>query len=105
MNKRGRNHRAALRWVVVTLAAAVTAGCSETDGGSANEHVVKPSEPAPFELKIVDRLGYEETISHLQGKVVLVDCWATWCLPCVEQLPHTVALVRSRARRDWPRLR
>jgi thiol-disulfide isomerase/thioredoxin len=31
-------------------------------------------------------------ISKLHGKVILVDCWATWCEPCVEQLPHTLAL-------------
>ena len=33
---------------------------------------------------------------------MLVDCWATWCLPCVEQLPHTVALRRQSARQVWP---
>ena len=82
--------------MVVTLAAAVMAGCSETDRGRSNQHVVKPREPAPFELTIVDRLGFEEAITHLAGKVVLVDCWATWCLPCVEQLPHTVALARQK---------
>jgi thiol-disulfide isomerase/thioredoxin len=28
---------------------------------------------------------------------MLVDCWATWCLPCVEQLPHSVALAKEHA--------
>jgi len=96
MNDRRRSRPAVLlRVIAVTLAAAL-AGCSESDSGGPSQHVVKPREPAPFELTIVDRLGYEETVSRLQGKVVLVDCWATWCLPCIEQLPHTVALSRQK---------
>ena len=27
-----------------------------------------------------------------RGKVVLVDIWGTWCPPCIEQLPHLIAL-------------
>ena len=31
------------------------------------------------------------------GKVVLLDCWATWCVPCRKGFPHTVALSRDHA--------
>lgn len=27
-----------------------------------------------------------------RGKVVMVDIWGTWCPPCIEQLPHLIAL-------------
>jgi thiol-disulfide isomerase/thioredoxin len=94
MNDRGRWAAARLA-AIALLAAAVLGGCSD---GAANRpigHVVKPREPAPFELKVADRLDYENLLVDLEGKVVLVDCWATWCLPCVEQLPHTVALDRK----------
>ena len=44
--------------------------------------------------------GKELTLSELRGKRVVVDFWATWCLPCRKEIPHFVRLVNETSRGD-----
>lgn len=60
-------------------------------------HAAPPAGSAAVE--VVDKAGYQKILARHKGKVILVDCWATWCVPCIKAFPKTVEL-SERYRKD-----
>ena len=58
------------------------------------------AEPKPVpELRFADAAGRPRMLSEFRGKAVLLNFWATWCVPCRKELP---ALDRLQARLGGP---
>ena len=57
-----------------------------------------PSVAPAIEVTTID--GRKITSADFAGKVVLLDFWATWCAPCLEEMPHLLAVWEKYGRRD-----
>jgi thiol-disulfide isomerase/thioredoxin len=55
---------------------------------------------AAHEFTLKDTKGHILHLSDYRGKWVLVNFWATWCAPCLEELPDLVALHNAHKDND-----
>lgn len=45
-----------------------------------------------FSLSLADSTGKTQKLSQWQGKILVVNFWATWCAPCVQEMPELSSL-------------
>ena len=76
--------------VVALLLGAVTLGVLE----ARREGRVASGTKAPA-FRLEKYLGGQVTLEEQRGKVVMLDFWATWCAPCVAEMPSLVRLAHE----------
>src|SRR5262245_60355070 len=79
-----------LLYILACVAVVATFGCSSGPGPAVQ------GEAAP-EFTFKDQSGKEFSLSQLRGKVVLVNFWATFCPPCIDEMPSLQLLQRRMA--------
>ncbi|HEY5789690.1 MAG TPA: TlpA disulfide reductase family protein [Gammaproteobacteria bacterium] len=58
-----------------------------SDGTIASFKPLPAPLPLPAELEVVDAAGQRVPLAAFRGRVLLLNLWATWCPPCVRELP------------------
>ncbi|HUI67705.1 MAG TPA: TlpA disulfide reductase family protein [Nitrospirota bacterium] len=68
--------------------------------GAQGTKIINEGDRAPeFRLQALD--GTAVSLADFRGKVVMVHFWATWCPPCVEEMPMLEQLYRSLGSTDF----
>ncbi len=70
-------------------------GTNPLSQGQMAAFVFRKAPEALPEVKFLDAAGKERSLADWRGKVVLLNLWATWCLPCRKEMPALDRLQRE----------
>ena len=59
-----------------------------------------PNNSALLDARFSDLEGVEQPLSQWQGKVIVLNFWATWCPPCREEMPELSAMQKQYKDQD-----
>lgn len=88
--------RFAVRLLIMTVVLTFLVLLSSAHAASFSEkiHLTSPSQPVP-PLVFEDENGLQHALSDYRGRFVVLNVWATWCAPCVREMPSLDALQKN----------
>jgi len=54
-----------------------------------------------FQFSVKDKDGKDLALTDFKGKYVLLDFWATWCVPCRASMPHMIGLYKKYKEKNF----
>ncbi|NJX16428.1 TlpA family protein disulfide reductase [Tamlana crocina] len=61
---------------------------AETLAVDSTQQIEAKQENASLDLEVYDFAGFEKFLKKKDGKIHVINFWATWCAPCVKELPY-----------------
>lgn len=89
-----------MRYLLLIVLLVVLGGGAYIYSNLPSTTAVVTGEVAP-DFTLEDTKGNKITLSALRGKVVMVNFWATWCPPCIEEMPSMESLNKFMADEDF----
>jgi len=81
--------------LAVLLFASLAGGCSSDSNAPQSSGYSGVRKPGQVDLQPMNLAGFRSLVARQQGKVVVVDVWATYCPPCMRDFHHLVELHRE----------
>ena len=76
-----------MKWLALAVLGAAIAFALPATADPPQNFVLR-DEPAPLkDFQFEDGEGHVQNLADFRGKVVLLNIWATWCLPCRKEMP------------------
>ena len=60
------------------------------------------AQPGTASFELPDVKGQPHKLGYYRGQVVLVNFWASWCPPCIQEMPVLERLGRQRTTHQFP---
>lgn len=107
-----RSFKLAVLGPAAVIGAVMLGGCDKQSGQDAQPQPSQTDAPESVPAGVIDRsqrgspvpdfvlkdpAGKELRLSSLKGEPVLINLWATWCRPCITELPLLNTLAKDRA--------
>ncbi|MTI87371.1 MAG: TlpA family protein disulfide reductase [Balneolaceae bacterium] len=59
-----------------------------------------PASPADYDMPLLSLDGERTTLEAFEGKTIFLNFWATWCPPCIAEMPNIQSLYEDIASED-----
>ena len=89
--------RKALSLLVAFFVVSIGTGCRGTTDKSKQVEKVQTESlaTAGFSVEPIDQAGLKRLIGERNGKILLLNIWATWCAPCIAEFPDLKKLSQT----------
>lgn len=93
-----------IKYIVASVFFVILFGCKPNNEKAGNKEVAEESVENSGELvsnsaevvvETYDFKGFEKYLNFKDDKIYVINFWATWCKPCVEELPHFEELYQN----------
>lgn len=76
---------------IAILGLFLTVACSDRD----NNKSETVSDNVLQKVEVIDDAGFSKLIKERKGKILLLNFWATWCIPCRDEFPDLVKIANK----------
>lgn len=80
---------------------ALESAAGAQNAAGATTQPLGPAESQLWSLSLDTPTGEKLAMQSLRGKPLMINFWATWCPPCVEELPLLDGFYKENARNGW----